>query len=153
MLALANDHAGLSLKAELIALLDEMQLPYRDFGTNSAESCDYASFAYPAAKAVAEGDCDRALLICGTGLGMSLAANKVHGIRAVVCSDTFTAQMSRLHNDANVLSLGARVVGAGLAKEIVKVWLTTEFEGGRHQRRVSQITQIENGNFVCPVNL
>ncbi len=144
MIAVASDHAGLPLKREIIALLEERGLEYKDFGTFTPESCDYPDFGELAARAVASGECDRGLLFCGTGIGISLAANKVHGIRCAVCSEPFTARMSRLHNDANMLALGARVLGVDLAKLIVNTWLDTEFEGGRHQRRVDKIMAIES---------
>ena len=145
MIALASDHAGLPLKKEIMTMLDEMGLAYKDYGTYTTDSCDYAHFAQAAAKAVASGECERGILCCGTGIGISLAANKTKGIRCVVCSDCFSAKMSREHNDANMLSLGARVVGGELARMIVKIWLETEFAGGRHQRRRDQIMAIEAG--------
>jgi ribose 5-phosphate isomerase B len=145
MIAIASDHGGLALKAEIKKLLEEKALPYKDFGTNSAESCDYALFGYPAAMAVASGECERGILICGTGVGMSLVANKIRGIRCVVCSDCFTAALSREHNDSNILALGERVVGLGLGRFIASTWLETSFSGGRHARRIAHITQIEEG--------
>ena len=145
MIALGSDHAGLPLKKEIMELLDSMNIEYKDFGTYSGESCDYAMFGQRAAKAVVSGECEKGILCCGTGIGISLAANKVKGIRCVVCSDCFSAKMSREHNDANMLALGARVVGGELARMIVEIWLTTEFAGGRHQRRVDQIMAIEAG--------
>lgn len=145
MIALASDHAGLPLKREIIALLEQMGLGYRDYGTYTGESCDYAVFAQRAAKAVASGECERGILCCGTGIGISIAANKVKGIRCVACSDCFSAKMSRAHNDANMLAMGARVVGGELGRMIAEIWLGTGFEGGRHQRRVDQIAAIENG--------
>ena len=143
MIALGSDHAGLPLKKEIMALLDEMQLPYHDYGTYTADSCDYAVFAQRAAKAVVGGECERGILCCGTGIGISIAANKVKGIRAACCSNYFGAKYTRLHNDANMLCLGERVIGPGLALELVDVFLDTPFEGGRHQRRIDQITAIE----------
>lgn len=145
MIALASDHAGFELKQEMIRLLDEMNLPYKDFGTYSTDSCDYAVFAQRAAKAVAAGECDRGILCCGTGVGIGIAANKVPGIRVCTCSDVFTAQASRMHNDSNMLAMGGRVVGHGEARLIAATWLTTAFEGGRHQRRIDQIAAIERG--------
>lgn len=145
MIALASDHAALELKAVVKELLDEMGLSYRDFGTDTEKSCDYPVYGARAAHAVASGECDRGIVICGTGLGMMLAANKVDGIRCVVCSEPYSAEMSRRHNDANMLSLGARVVGVELAKMIVRTWLTTPFEGGRHQRRVDMLSALERG--------
>jgi ribose 5-phosphate isomerase B len=146
MLVLANDHGGLILKQPIIEVLDEMKLPYKDLGTNSAESTDYPIWGYKAALLVASGECDRGILVCGTGIGISLAANKVQGIRCAVCSDCFSAKMSRAHNNANMLALGGRVIGPDLAKMIVRMWLETTFEGGRHQRRVDMIMGIEQGN-------
>lgn len=145
MIALASDHAGLPLKREIITLLESMGLAYRDYGTYTGDSCDYAVFAQRAAKAVASGECERGILCCGTGIGISIAANKVKGIRCVACSDCFSAKMSRAHNDANMLAMGARVVGGELGKMIAETFLTSNFEGGRHQRRIDQITAIENG--------
>jgi ribose 5-phosphate isomerase B len=152
MIAIANDHAGLALKQEILTQLKEMKLEYKDFGTNSPESTDYALWGYPAACAVASGECDKGILICGTGAGMMLTANKVKGIRAVVCSETFTAEYARAHNDANILCFGARVVGPGLAGLLVKTFLTTPFEGGRHQRRVNQIMAVEAGQNPATCN-
>lgn len=146
MIALACDHSALEMKREIIGLLEEMQLEYKDFGTFDEGSCDYPLYGYKAARAVADGECDRGIVICGTGVGISLAANKVKGIRCVVCSEPYSAQMSRLHNNANMLAFGARVIGPELAKMIARVWLETPFEGGRHQRRVDLITRIENGD-------
>ena len=145
IIALGSDHAGLPLKKEIMELLDSMNIQYKDFGTYTTDSCDYAQFGQRAANAVVSGECEKGILCCGTGIGISLAANKVKGIRCVVCSDCFSAKMSREHNDANMLSLGARVVGGELARMIVKIWLETEFAGGGHQRRVDQIMAIEAG--------
>lgn len=145
MIALGADHGGFELKEAIKKHLDETGVEYKDFGTFSTDSIDYAKIAYNACKAVTDGECEKAVLCCGTGIGISMAANKVKGIRAACCSDYFSAKFTRLHNDANALCLGGRVVGAGLAIELVDVFLNTEFEGGRHQRRVDQITAIENG--------
>ena len=145
MIALGSDHAGLPLKKEIIALLEEMGLPYHDYGTYTTDSCDYAQFAQRAAKAVAAGECERGIIICGTGIGISMAANKVRGIRCACCSDCYSARMTRKHNDANMLAMGARVVGPDLGPMIAEIFLTADFEGGRHQRRIDQITAIENG--------
>lgn len=145
MIALGSDHAGLPLKKEIIALIESMGLTYHDYGTYTADSCDYARFAQRAAKAVASGECDRGILICGTGIGISMAANKVRGIRCACCSDCYSAKMTRRHNDANMLAMGGRVVGVDLGRMIAEIFLTTDFEGGRHQRRIDQITAIENG--------
>ena len=148
MLILASDHAGFPLKEEIKAYLDEKGVEYVDCGTDSTASVDYAKFAQTACLKVVNGEGDKAVLCCGTGIGISMAANKVKGIRAACCSDYFSAKFTRLHNDANVLCMGARVVGAGLACELVDVFINTEFEGGRHQRRVDQITAIENGEIL-----
>ena len=145
MIALGSDHAGLPLKREIIALLDRMGLPYRDYGTYTEDSCDYAVFAQRAAKAVASGECERGILCCGTGIGISIAANKVPGIRCAACSDCYSAKMTRKHNDANMLAMGARVVGSELGQMIAEIFLTTAFEGERHQRRIDQIAAIERG--------
>lgn len=145
MIAVACDHAALDMKKEILALLDEMGLDYHDYGTYTADSCDYPVMAARAAKAVASGECDRGILICGTGVGISLAANKVKGIRCVVCSEPYSAELSRRHNNTNMLALGARVIGTEVARMIAHIWLTTGFDGGRHQRRVDMITALENG--------
>ena len=144
MIAIAADHGGFALKEEVKAYLDGKNIAYKDFGTYTTESCDYPQMAKMACLAVTSGECEKALLFCGTGIGISMAANKIKGIRAACCSDYFSAKYTRLHNDANALCLGGRVVGAGLAIELVDVFLNTEFEGGRHERRVSQITELEN---------
>lgn len=145
MLALGSDHAGFPLKEDIKKYLDSMGIEYKDFGCSSPERFDYAVAAQKACDAVVGGECDKALLFCGTGIGISMAANKVKGIRAAACSDYFSAKYTRAHNDANCLCLGARVVGAGLAEELVEVFLHTDFEGGRHQTRIEQIADIENG--------
>lgn len=148
MIALASDHVGVELKKEIMGLLDEMGLEYKDFGAFTEERTDYPIYSVKAAKAVASGECDRGILICGTGVGISLAANKVRKIRAVVCSDCYTAKLSREHNNTNMLAMGARVVGVDLAKMIAQIWLTTQFEGGRHQKRIDMITTTENGKEI-----
>lgn len=142
MIAIGCDHAGLPLKREIIKYLDEKHMEYKDFGTYTEDSCDYPDFGEAVARAVASGECGRGLLFCGTGVGISIAANKVRGIRAVVCSEGYSAELSRLHNNSNILALGARVVGPGLAVHIVDIWLHTEFEGGRHARRVDKLDRI-----------
>ena len=147
MIALGSDHAGLPLKKEIIALLEEMHLPYHDYGTYTEDSCDYAVFAQRAAKAVVSGECERGILCCGTGIGISMAANKVKGIRAALCSDTHAAEMTRRHNNANILCLGGLVTEEKTALEIVDTFLKFDFEGGRHQRRIDQIADIENGRL------
>ena len=144
MIALGSDHAGLELKREIMKHLDELSLEYKDYGTYTSESCDYPVYGDAVGRAVASGECERGILVCGTGIGISLAANKVKGIRAAVCSDTFSAEMSRAHNDANIIAVGARVVGTGLALKIIDAFLNTPFEGGRHQRRVDLMMDIEN---------
>jgi ribose 5-phosphate isomerase B len=142
-IATGSDHAGLALKRSLITYLQELGHTVLDQGTDAVDSCDYPDYAEKVARVVAGGDVDWGLLVCGTGVGMCMAANKVDGIRAAVVSDTFSARATRLHNDANVLCLGERVVGAGLAREILAAWLSAEYEGGRHQRRIDKITALE----------
>lgn len=142
--ALGADHGGFRLKEEIAILLQELGVSYHDFGTCSEESVDYPDFAREVAENVAAGQFDRGIICCGTGIGVSIAANKVPGIRAALCNDTYSARMSREHNDANVLTLGGRVVGSGPVGEIVRVWLSTGFAGGRHQRRIEKIGRIEH---------
>lgn len=148
MIAIACDHAALEMKAEVIKILEERGLTYEDFGTYTTDSCHYPIFGARAANAVASGKCDRGILICGTGIGMSLVANKVKGIRCALCSDSYSAKMTRAHNNSNMLAMGARVIGIEVAKEIVAAWLDTPFEGGRHQTRIDMITAIENGETI-----
>ena len=143
MIALGSDHAGLPLKLEIIELLKERGIAYEDFGTHTLESCDYPVYAKKAAQAVADGRCRKGLVFCGTGIGVGITANKVHGVRCAICSDCYSAVLSRNHNDCNMLALGARVVGVDLAWMIVSMWLGAGFEGGRHQRRVDLIMQAE----------
>jgi len=138
-IAIGSDHAGFGLKEVVRAHLGAAGHEVQDLGTHSTDSVDYPDFAHQVAQAVASGEVDRGMLVCGTGQGMAMAANKVEGVRAGVCSDVFSARGTRAHNDANVLCLGERVVGAGLAIEIVDTWMSTGFEGGRHQRRVDKI--------------
>lgn len=145
MIAIGSDHAGFPLKEEIIKYLEENKIDYKDVGCYTPERFDYAISAQKACDLVVEGVCDKAILCCGTGIGISMAANKVKGIRAACCSDYFSAKFTRAHNDANVLCMGDRVVGAGLAVELVDVFLNTEFEGGRHQTRIDQIMDIEQG--------
>lgn len=144
MIALGADHGGFELKEAIKKHLDERKIEYIDCGTYSEESVDYAPIAKKTCDKVVSGECERAILCCGTGIGISMAANKVKGIRAACCSNYFGAKYTRLHNDANALCLGGRVIGIGLALELVDVFLDTEFEGGRHQRRIDQIAEIEN---------
>lgn len=140
MIAIGSDHGGFELKKEIMAHLDARGLEYKDFGTYSDASCDYPVYGKAVAKAVASGECERGIIICGTGIGISIAANKVHGIRAALCGDCFSAEATRQHNDANVLALGARVVGPGLALKIVDTFLDTPFSNSeRHLRRISMI--------------
>lgn len=143
MIALGSDHGGFELKEAVKEHLDQRGIAYRDFGVLKGEACDYPDQAVPPCNAVLDGSCEKALLFCGTGIGISMAANKLRGIRAAVCSDVFSARYTRLHNNANVLCLGGRVVGVGLACELVDVFLDTAFEGGRHSRRVDKITALE----------
>ncbi|MBE6613054.1 MAG: ribose 5-phosphate isomerase B [Ruminococcaceae bacterium] len=144
ILAIACDHGGFELKNAIIAHLAERGVTYRDFGCDSTASVNYPDYAKLLCGAIQRGECYRGILVCGTGIGMSIAANKHRGIRAACASDTFSVKFTRLHNDANVLCLGGRVVGAGLALEMVDLFLDTEFEGGRHQTRVDMLTAIEN---------
>jgi ribose 5-phosphate isomerase B len=145
-IALATDHRGHAAKEKIAILLGEQGHEVLDMGTNSSRSCDYPDLAYPAARAVAESHADRAILICGSGIGMDIAANKVPGVRAALCHDELTAQMSRRHNNANALCLASDVLGEELMRRIVVSWLSTEFEGGgRHERRVHKIAWIEQG--------
>jgi len=143
MIALACDHGGFDLMRDVKAFLDADGLGYKDFGTYSPDSCDYPEIAARAAKAVSSGTCDRGIFICGTGVGMSIAANKIPGIRAALCSDCYTAEMTRRHNDANVITLGGRVIGVGLALTMIKLFLDTGFEGGRHDRRVKMLNKLD----------
>ena len=143
MIAIGCDHGGYELKLEIIKYLEEKQIAYKDYGCHSKESCDYPVFGKAAAEAVASGVCEKGIVICTTGIGISIAANKVKGIRCAHCTDSLSAEMTRRHNDANVLALGAGITGPNLAKRIVEVFLNTEFEGGRHARRVGQLDSIQ----------
>ncbi|MFC4545023.1 ribose 5-phosphate isomerase B [Paenactinomyces guangxiensis] len=140
---LGSDHGGIRLKEEIKNLLREMGLEYDDVGCDCESSVDYPDYARPVAEKVAQGEYDLGILICGTGIGMSISANKVKGIRCAVVSDEFSARMSREHNNANILALGERVIGPDLARSIVRTWLTAEFQGGRHARRVAKIHELE----------
>lgn len=142
-IAIACDHGGLNLKNQIKKHLAESGYEVVDFGTDTYDSCDYPDHALPAAEAVASGECERGILVCSTGIGVSIVANKVPGVRCAHCHDTYCAEFTRLHNNSNVLALGEKVVGAGYALKIVDIFLKTEFEGGRHQRRVDKITAIE----------
>lgn len=141
--AIGADHGGYRLKEDIKGLLEDLGVDYKDFGTHSIESVDYPDVALPVAQSVADGLFDRGILICGTGIGIGIAANKVKGVRAALVHDTFSAHASREHNDANILTMGERVIGPGLARDIVTIWLATDFEGGRHERRVEKIMAIE----------
>jgi ribose 5-phosphate isomerase B len=137
--ALGCDHAGFDLKGAAAGILEELGHEVVDVGTHDRASVDYPDFAREAAVLVRDGTCDRGLLLCGTGQGVAMVANKVEGVRCAVCCDAFSARMSRAHNDANMLALGSRVVGPGLAREVIRAWFETEFDGGRHVRRVAKI--------------
>lgn len=143
-IAIGNDHTAVDLKNTIVDYLAELGYDVINLGTDSRESCDYPVYGEKVGRAVADGQADLGIAICGTGVGISLAANKVKGVRACVCSEPYTAKLSRMHNNSNVLAFGARVVGDELAKMIVKEWLDAEFEGGRHQRRVDMLMEIEN---------
>ncbi len=141
--ALGSDHGGYNLKNKIKELLDERGIEYKDFGPDNTDSVDYPEFAKAVAESVAKEEYNRGILICGTGIGMSIAANKVKGVRAALCHDVFSAKATRLHNNSNVLAMGERVIGTELALEIARTWLDTSFEGGRHQRRIDKISKIE----------
>ena len=141
--AIGADHGGYRLKEDIKGLLEDLGVDYKDFGTHSTEAVDYPDVALPVAQSVADGLFDRGILICGTGIGIGIAANKVKGIRAALVHDTFSAHACREHNDANILTMGERVIGSGLARDIVTIWLATDFECGRHERRVEKIMTIE----------
>ena len=147
ILAIACDHGGYELKLEIIEHLKKRGIAYRDFGSDSTASVNYPDYAAPLCKAIQSGECYRGILVCGTGIGMSMAANKHRGIRAACASDSFSVKFTRLHNDANVLCLGGRVVGAGVALELCDLFIDTEFEGGRHQARVDMIHAIEDREY------
>ena len=142
-LVIGSDHGGFALKENIKGYLQEEGIEFTDYGTLTPERCDYPVIAKKVAEAVADGTFDRGILICGTGIGVGIAANKVHGIRAALCHDCFSAEYSRRHNDANILTMGERVIGPGLAREIVKIWLDTPFDGGRHAVRVGMINEMD----------
>jgi ribose 5-phosphate isomerase B len=146
MIGIGSDHAALAFKEAIKAYLIEKGYGVEDYGTFGPQRVDYCDVGFRVAEAVARGECEKGLLFCGTGVGISISANKVRGIRAVVCSEPYSAKLSREHNDTNILALGARVVGIELAKMIVDVWLNTEFEGGRHADRIEKIAQYERSN-------
>ena len=141
--AISSDHGGNNLRKEITNLLTELDIEYIDYGPDSDASVDYPDYAVPVANAVVEGKVDRGILICGTGIGMSISANKINGIRCALVHDVFSAKATRGHNDSNILAMGERVVGPGLAREIVSTWLETEFEGGRHGRRIDKMMELE----------
>ncbi len=142
--AISSDHGGNNLRHEIKQLLTELTIEFEDFGPESDQSVDYPDYATPVTRAVASGEFDKGILICGTGIGMSIAANKVNGIRCALVHDVFSAKATRGHNDSNVLAMGERVIGPGLAREIVQTWLETPFEGGRHERRIEKLMELEN---------
>ncbi|KXH83976.1 ribose 5-phosphate isomerase B [Sporosarcina sp. HYO08] len=143
-IAISSDHGGNHLRREIVQLLSELGVEFVDLGPDSDDSVDYPDYAGAVANGVASGNYDRGILICGTGIGMSIAANKVKGIRCALVHDVFSAKATRNHNDSNVLAMGERVIGAGLAREIVKAWLSEPFEGGRHERRVGKVMELES---------
>ena len=143
MIAIGCDHAGVEMKKAVIEYLTEKGFELKDLGTNG-EPCDYPVMAEKLCGEITSGNCEKGILICGTGIGMSIAANKFKGIRAALCADSFSTRFTRMHNNSNVMCMGARTLGPGLASELAEIFLTTEFEGGRHQRRVDLITDLEN---------
>lgn len=146
MLAIGCDHGGYQLKQYIMKCLSGEGVEFKDFGTYSEESCDYPVYAEAVSRAVVSGECERGILICGTGIGISIAANKIKGVRAALCADCYSAEFTRRHNDANILALGARTVGSGLAMKIVDTFLNTSFDGGRHAERVAMIHKLEENN-------
>lgn len=146
LIGIGSDHAGFQYKEEIKAYLESTGHVIRDYGTYKTESVDYCDYGFAVGESVARGECEKGILICGTGIGMSVSANKVKGIRAASCSEPYSARLSRAHNDANILTLGARVVGIELAKMIVDIWLDTEFEGGRHGNRIRKIADYEDAH-------
>lgn len=144
MIAIGCDHSALALKDAIMNHLKEQNIPYQDFGTYTDESCDYPDIAKSVCESIKRGTCDKGILICGTGIGISMAANKIKGIRCALCHDYFSAKYTRLHNDSQIIAFGARVIGAGLACELVDVFLNTPFEGGKHAVRVDKMMAFEN---------
>ncbi|HFT6224499.1 TPA: ribose 5-phosphate isomerase B [Listeria monocytogenes] len=144
--AIASDHGGIELRKSIISYLESVGISYEEFGPEAPESVDYPGLAITVSEKVVNQEVDRGILVCGTGIGMSIAANKVKGIRCALVGDTFSSHATREHNDTNVLALGARVIGPGLAEDIVKIWLETAYEGGRHANRVGQITAYEDSH-------
>lgn len=147
MIAIGCDHGGFALKNDIINWFKANDIAYKDFGTHNTDSINYAPIGAAVARSVASGECERGILVCSTGIGMSMTANKIKGIRAAVCSDHYSVKYTRLHNDANVLCLGAKVIGPGVALEMVDIFLNTAFEGGRHAIRIGEIAKIENGEM------
>ena len=143
-IAIACDHGGYLLKQDILIWLEEHDIDYEDFGCYNLDSCDYPDFGAAAARAVAEGKCDKGIVICTTGIGISIAANKIKGIRCAHCADCLEAEMTRKHNDANMMAIGAGFTGKNMAERMVEVFLSTEFEGGRHERRVNKIMALED---------
>lgn len=143
-IGIGNDHAAVEMKEQIVAFLEELGHEVVNYGTDTNDSCDYPVYGEKVGRAVVDGDVECGILICGTGVGISIAANKVKGVRAVVCSEPYSAKLSKQHNNTNILAFGARVIGIELAKMIVEEWLNTEFEGDRHHRRVDMISDIEN---------
>ena len=141
--AIASDHGGIQIREEIKNLMNELNIPFEDFGCECTTSVDYPDYALPVAEKVAKGEFDRGILICGTGIGMSIAANKVKGIRCALVHDVYSAKLTRQHNNTNVLAMGERVIGPGLAREIAQTWLTSDFEGGRHENRIGKIAEYE----------
>ncbi|MCP2520726.1 ribose 5-phosphate isomerase B [SCandidatus Aminicenantes bacterium Aminicenantia_JdfR_composite] len=148
MIAIGSDHAGFRLKEKIKDFLKKREVEFYDFGPENEDSVDYPDFGEKVAKAVSQGKAERGILICGSGLGMTIVANKFKGVRATLCHDEYTAKMSRAHNDSNLLTLGARVLDEEMALKIVEIWLDTPFEGGRHLRRLNKIKEIEDKNFI-----
>ena len=147
-IAIGCDHAGVALKNKIVPVLEELDIEWEDFGTKDEESVDYPDFGEKVSEAISKGEMEKGILICGTGIGMSIVANKFPGVRAALCSEDYSAKMSRLHNDANVLVLPGRIIDGKTAQDIIKAWFTTSFEGGRHQRRLDKIKAIES-NLKC----
>ena len=143
MIALGSDHGGYGLKQEIIGYLEEKGIEYKDYGCYDESPCDYPVFGKKAAQAVVSGECEKGILICGTGIGISIAANKIKGVRAALCHDVFSAKATRQHNDSNMLAMGQRVIGEGLALEILHAWLESEYEGGRHDARIQKMMALE----------
>ena len=148
MIAIGCDHGGLNIKNAVIGWMKENNIEYNDLGCYTEESVDYPVYAFKVAAAVAGGEAELGIICCGTGIGVSIAANKVRGIRAAVCADEFCAEMTRRHNNSNILCMGGRVIGEAEAVKLASIFLSTPFEGGRHEKRVNMITDIENGNFI-----